>query len=120
MRKSLSVFLPLILLGVLAACADETSAPQTSTDEVDATAEALALAEGLALPGTNTDRETGAAPMGTASQSCRYNETEGRWVCAPIVRNGLTFRRSFAYLDEDGDPMRHFDANLTAATNTLE
>ena len=118
MRKSLSIFLPLILLGVVAACADETTGPQALTDEVDATAEALALAEGLALPGTNTDRETGAAPTGTLSQPCRYNETEGRWVCAPIVRNGLTFHRSFAYLDENGEPMRRFDANLTAATNT--
>jgi hypothetical protein len=118
MRRPLSFIPPLLLLGALAACADDATAPAPSTDEVDATAEALALAEGLGLPGTNADRETGSAPTGTTRQPCRFDEANGRWVCPPVTRDGLTFQRSFAYLDGDGDPMRRFDPLLTAATNT--
>jgi hypothetical protein len=104
------------VLGSVIACANDTTAP--SSDEADATAEVLVLAEALALPGTNADRETGSAPTGTARQPCRYNEAEGRWVCPPIPRDGLTFRRSFAYVDGDGNPMRRYDPLLTAATIT--
>lgn len=112
-------FLPtLLLLGVVAACADEATGPDPSADEIDATAEALALAERLALPGTNADRETGAAPTGMTREPCRYNESEGRWVCPPVHRDGLTLLRSFAYVDGDGDPMRRFDPLLTAGANT--
>lgn len=118
MRRSLSFFLPLLLLGALAACGGESTAPDPSTDEVDATAEALALAEALGLPGTNADRETGSAPTGTSRNPCRYDAANGRWVCPPVTRDGLTFRRSFAYLDADGNPMRRFDQLLTAAVNT--
>src|SRR5688572_16369717 len=118
MRRPLSFFLSLLLLGAFAACADDATAPEPSADEVDATAEALALAEGLALPGTNADRETGSAPTGTSRQPCRYDEAGGRWVCPPVTRDGLTFHRSFAYIDGDGNPMRRFDALLTAAVNT--
>jgi hypothetical protein len=87
-------------------------------EEIDATADALAFAEALGLPGTNADRETGSAPAGNTRQPCRYNEAEGRWVCQPITRDGLTLTRSFAYLDENRQPMRRFDPLLTAATNT--
>ena len=116
MRTPVRLFASLLLLGGAAACANDSTAP--SSDEVDATAEALALAERLGLPGTNADRETGSAPTGTTRQPCRYDEAEGRWVCPVITRDGLTFRRSFAYLDGDGDPMRRYDPLLTAATNT--
>lgn len=116
MRKPVSLFASLLLLGSVIACANDTTAP--SSDEADATAEVLVLAEALGLPGTNADRETGSAPTGTARQPCRYDEAEGRWVCPPITRDGLTFRRSFAYVDADGDPMRRYDPLLTAATNT--
>jgi hypothetical protein len=117
MRRSLSfLFVPLLVLGALAACADDATAP--SADEVDATADVLALAEGLGLPGTNADRETGSAPTGTARQPCRYDDANGRWVCPPVTRDGLTFQRSFAYVDVDGKPMRRFDPLLTAAANT--
>jgi hypothetical protein len=117
MRGSrLFFFVPLLLLGALAACADDATAP--SADEVDATADAVALAEGLGLPGTNADRETGSAPTGTARQPCRYDDANGRWVCPPVTHDGLTFQRSFAYVDGDGKPMRRFDPLLTAATNT--
>jgi hypothetical protein len=118
MRRSLSLFLPLLLLGALAACADDATAPEPSANEVNATAEALALAEGLGLPGTNADRETGSAPTGTARNPCRYDAASGRWVCPPVTRDGLTFQRSFAYLDGDGNSMRRFDRLLTAAVNT--
>jgi hypothetical protein len=117
MRGSrLFFFVPLLLLGALAACADDATAP--SADEVDATADAVALAEGLGLPGTNADRETGSAPTGTGRQPCRFDDADGRWVCPPVTRDGLTFQRSFAYVDGDGNPMRRFDPLLTAATNT--
>ena len=116
MRRPARLFAFLFLLGGVAACADDATAP--SGDEIDATAEALALAEGLGLPGTNADRETGAAPVGTTRQPCRYNEAEGWWVCPPVTRDGLTYRRSFAYVDGDGDPMRRYDPLLTAAANT--
>ena len=116
MRRPVRLLASLLLLGGAIACANDATAP--SGDEVDATAEALALAEALGLPGTNADRETGAAPTGTARQPCRYDEAEGRWVCPPITREGLTFRRSFAYVDGDGDAMRRYDPLLTAATNT--
>ena len=115
MRRPVRLFASLVLLGS-AACANDATAP--SGDEVDATAEALVFAEALGLPGTNADRETGGAPTGTARQPCRYNDAEGRWVCPPITRDGLTLRRSFAYVDGDGDPMRRYDPLLTAATNT--
>ena len=118
MRKSISLFLPLVMLAAIAACADDATAPEASADEVDATADALALAEALGLPGTNADRETGSAPTGTSRQPCRYDASGGRWVCPPVVRDGLTFHRSFAYVDGDGDPMRRFDPLLTAAVNT--
>ena len=117
MRRSLSFCIPL-LMSALAACADDVTAPEPSADEVDATADVLALAEGLGLPGTNADRETGSAPIGTTRFPCRYNEESGRWVCAPVTRDGLTFQRSFAYVDGDGNPMRRFDPLLTAAVNT--
>ena len=117
MRRSLSLFLPLVLV-TLAACGDGGTAPDPATDEIDATADVLALAEGLALPGTNADRETGSAPIGTSRLPCRYDEANGRWVCAPITRDGLTFHRSFAYIDGDGNPMRRFDPLLTAAVKT--
>ncbi len=116
MRRPVLLVASLLILGSVTACANDATAP--SEDEIDATAEALALAEGLGLPGTNADRETGSAPTGTARQPCRYNEAEGRWVCPPITRDGLTFRRSFAYANGDGNPMRRYDALLTAATNT--
>jgi hypothetical protein len=118
MRRSLTFFLPLLLLGALSACADDATAPAPSTEGVDATADALALAEALGLPGTNADRETGSAPTGTSRNPCRYDETNGRWVCPPVIRDGLTFQRSFAYLDGSGNPMRRFDPLLTASANT--
>jgi hypothetical protein len=118
MRKSISLFLPLVMLAAIAACADDATAPEASADEVDATADALALAEALGLPGTNADRETGSAPTGTSRQPCRFDVSGGRWVCPPVVRDGLTFHRSFAYVDGDGNPMRRFDPLLTAAVNT--
>ena len=116
MRRPVRYFFPLLLLAGVGACANDATAP--SPDEVDASTDALSLAEGLGLPGTNADRETGSAPTGTTRQPCRYNEAEGRWVCPPIVRDGLTFQRSFAYVDGDGNAMRRFDPLLTAATNT--
>lgn len=116
MRRPVHLFAFLLLLGGVTACTNDATGP--SEDEIDATAEALALAEGLGLPGTNADQETGSAPTGTTRQPCRYDEAEGRWVCPPITRDGLTFRRSFAYADAAGDPMRRYDALLTAATNT--
>lgn len=118
MRGSLRYFASLLLLSGIAACANDATAPDPSADEIDATAEALSLAEELGLPGTNADRETGSAPTGTARQPCRYNEAEGRWVCPPVSRDGLTLLRSFAYVDGASNPMRHFDALLTAAANT--
>ena len=116
MRKPVRFFVPLLLLAGIAACANDATAP--STDEADATADALSFAEGLGLPGTNADRETASAPTGTARQPCRYNESQGRWICPPITRDGITFQRSFAYADGDGNAMRRFDPLLTAATNT--
>jgi len=116
MRSPVRFFVPLLLLTGLGACANDATGP--SVDEVDASAEALSLAEGLGLPGTNADRETGSAPTGTMRQPCRYNAGEGRWVCPPITRDGLTLQRSFAYVDGDGNGMRRFDPLLTAATNT--
>lgn len=118
MRRSLCFLASLVVLGGVAACANDATAPAPAGEEVDATAEALALAEGLGLPGTNADRETGSAPTGTTRQPCRYNDGEGRWVCPPITRDGLTLHRSFAYVDGDGNAMRRFDPLLTAATNT--
>lgn len=114
--RSVRFFVPLLLLAGVGACANDATAP--SVDEVDASAEALSLAEGLGLPGTNADRETGSAPTGMVRQPCRYNEGEGRWICPPITHDGLTLQRSFAYIDADGNPMRRFDPLLTAATNT--
>ena len=116
MRRPVHLLACLLFLGSVAACANDATAP--SSDEVDATAEALALAETLGLPGTNADRETGSAPTGTTRQSCRYHEAEGRWVCPPVTHDGLTFQRSFAYIDAEGDPMRRYDPLLTAAMNT--
>jgi hypothetical protein len=116
MRRPLRFFASILLLVGLNACANDATAP--SGEEIDATADAFALAEALALPGTNADRETGSAPTGTARQPCRYNEAEGRWVCPPITRDGLTLHRSFAYFGGDGNPMRRFDPLLTAAANT--
>jgi hypothetical protein len=118
MRKPISFLLSLLLVAAVAACADDATAPEPSADEVDATADALALAEALGLPGTNADRETGSAPTGTARQPCRYDQAGGRWICPPITRDGLTFHRSFAYIDGDGKSMRRFDPLLTAAVNT--
>lgn len=118
MRSTRSLFLAFAFVGALAACADDATAPEPGgSEEVDATADVLALAEGLGLPGTNTDRETGAVPVGLTRLPCRYGEETGRWVCAPVTRDGLTFIRSFGYVDGDGNPMRRFDALLTAATN---
>lgn len=119
MRRPMSFGIPLLLVGAFAACAGDATAPSpTDAESVDATAEVLALAEGLGLPGTNTDRETGSAPTGITRQPCRYDEGSGRWICAPITRDGLTFLRSFAYVDGDGNAMRRFDPLLTAAANT--
>lgn len=119
MRSTRSLFLSFAFVGALAACADDATAPEPiGSEEVDATADALAFAEGLSLPGTNTDRETGAAPTGLTRLPCRYDEGSGRWMCAPVTRDGLTFVRSFGYVDGDGNAMRRFDPLLTAAANT--
>lgn len=118
MRRAFLVLPSLLFLAVLAGCADDGIAPEQSADEVDATADALSLAEGLGLPGTNADRETGSAPTGTVRTPCRYDAPRGWWICPPVTRDGLTLQRSFAYLDGDGNPMRRFDPLLTAAVDT--
>jgi hypothetical protein len=118
MRRASVAFPSLFLLGALAGCADDGTAPEQSGDEVNATADALSLAEGLGLPGTNVDRETGSAPTGLSRNPCRYDAARGWWVCPPVARAGLTLQRSFAYLDSDGNPMRRFDPLLTAAVDT--
>lgn len=119
MRSTRSLFLSLAFMAAFTACSNDATAPQPiGGEEVDATAEVLALAEGLGLPGTNTDRETGAAPTGLTRLPCRYNEESGRWMCAPVTRNGLTFVRSFGYVDGEGHSMRRFDPLLTASANT--
>lgn len=117
MRWRNSLFASILTAGVLTACSDSATAPDSNADEVYASAEALALAERLALPGTNADRETASAPAGLHDRPCRYDDGSGRWVCAPVKRDGLTILRSFAYADASGAAMRRFDPLLTASTN---
>jgi hypothetical protein len=56
----------------------------------------------------------GAAAIG---DMCPFDAATGRFVCPTVVREGLTFNRSFALFDAQSQPMQAFDNLLTASAN---
>ena len=100
---------------------------QISTDVAQSEGDAVAadlesLGDAAAMTGVNFSVQT--APAGGASANvmmsastanCTYSN--GRWSCAPVVENGITTVRSYAYYDAAGQPMKTLDNVKTASVN---
>jgi len=138
MVKSRTAILVIVVASVLAVAAcnsDRAYAPpdtvltdrQVSTDI--AQSEGLAMAADLeSLDGaaimTGVNFSVQGAPAGDAranvmmsgsTANCTYSS--GRWSCAPVVENGITTVRSYAFYDAAGQPMYALDNLKTASVN---
>jgi hypothetical protein len=126
----------LVLAGVAAAAvvagcnSDRSYAPpdtvltdrQVSIDVANSVGEAIAtdlqsLDDAASLSGVtfsiNIDQARGDGQ--TTTSPCTY--AAGRWSCAGVYANGLTFTRSYAYYDASGQPMQTLDNLKTASIN---
>lgn len=111
-RKTLGT---LVLLLGITACSTESVAPPVREEEISAIDPAVGAAAGQAsLPGLVMDFS--ATTPGPAPD-CAWDDAARRIVCAPVSRNGLTYSRSFAFYDANGDVQRRRD-ETTRAMNT--
>lgn len=126
MRKSnLGRAVGAMMVVLAAACGGDSAGPTAIGDEDVALSVAgvdpsLAAMPGQAsLPGLTLDLHVffpriGAAPF---ADGCSYSAADSRFLCDPVLRNGLTFTRSFALYDADGNSQQQRDEN-TRSLNT--
>lgn len=116
-----------MVLVLAIACSGDSTGPAAIGDEDVALAAvgvdpSLTAAPGQAsLPGLMLDMHVffprfGMPAFGDGRQ-CTFSEAEDRFVCVPVIRNGLTFTRSFAFYDADGNSQPQRDEN-TRSMNT--
>lgn len=75
---------------------------QASVDpSLSATAGQASL-PGLTMEPTTTYTGDAAPASTTTTNPCAYDASSGRVVCTPVVREGLTYTRSYAYYDTAG------------------
>ncbi|HEU4630516.1 MAG TPA: hypothetical protein VFS08_12275 [Gemmatimonadaceae bacterium] len=132
--------LALAALGAVA-CSDASTASsppdevlpqaQISADVAASTGEEVArdiqalsaaeLAAGLGASASRTADGTSAAAsrsvMRGAATGCAFDEASGRHVCPTFTLEGLTWERSYALLDAEGQAMAEYSPTLTASIN---
>jgi hypothetical protein len=120
--------------GALACNSDRAYAPpdtvltdqQISRDVAVSEGEAVAadlssLTNSAGMVGGNFSVQTGFGRGGSfdifsaSASDCSYNGT--RWSCAPVIENGLTIVRSYAFYDAARQPMKLRDDLTTASVN---
>lgn len=110
------------VLATVTACAGDSVAPNTAADEADFAAittidPTLGAAAGQAsLPGLTMEPEATYEGSVGANDRCSYVPADGRVVCTPVTRGGITITRSFAFHDAADAPQPSRDAN-TRSTN---
>ena len=116
--------LPAVLaFAALAACTTDAAAPTAPAESDAATlgvdgAAVGAVAEQASLPGLTMDAlATFGGRPDARGDACVYAAASGRFVCEPVVRGGLTVRRSYAIYDGAGAAQTRRDAT-TASVNT--
>lgn len=133
-RRHAGMFTMVIASGLLACNSDRAYAPrdtvltdqQVSRDvavsEGDAAAADLAsLANSADLVGGSFSIQAGIPRNGSfdlrssSAANCAY--AGGRWTCAPVMENGLTIVRSYAFFDNAGHPQQMRDDLTTASVN---
>jgi len=109
------------MLLVAAACSDSSNSPTGIGDE-DVALSAIGVDPSLvampgqaSLPGLTLDMRAffprfGSPIFGDLS-ACAWSPDVERFVCDPVMRNGLTFTRSFALYDADGNSQQQRDEN---------
>ena len=113
----------------LAACSGDgtgTDADLTleeSTDAAQTVGDAVSEDVGQWFDGEATMGAGGVGPSVMAEgalalgDQCPFNASTGRFVCPPVVREGITINRSFALFNAQNQPMQAFDPQLTASAN---
>ena len=124
MRKSLWFTACVVALIALAAgcghqeIAPTAAAPDSAVFAAAAVDPALSAAAGQAsLPGLTMEPTTTYSGSVAPTDPCTYDATIGRVVCVPVVRDGLTYTRSYAYYDAAGKPQPTHNAD-TRSMNT--
>lgn len=105
----------------LAGCSDSTTGPHTiPVKPVDVSA--------LVTAASNTSfnsvaRSLVLLPAVVASaintSSCPYSSTVQQFVCAPVVRNGITYKTAFQLLDANNHPLSSPNAETLAAVRSI-
>src|SRR3981081_188442 len=103
------------LLVLAAGCGREVTAPAAGAvdpallSEVAADPALSAAAGQASLPGLTMEPATTYTGSVSATSQCTYDAQLGRVRCAPVVRNGLTITRSFAFYTtaDAAQPKRH-------------
>ncbi len=97
----------------VAACSSDATAPGPDS--------AADVAIGDVAPYVGPAFESPSASVGpeTRAQECPFNAERQRFVCGPVVRNGLTHVHAFAFFDAAGAIQRRYDA-LTTETIARE
>ncbi len=135
LKKRFALF-PVVIAALASACSsDRAYAPpgtvltdvQVSRDVAVSAGEAIAndvggIGADAAIAGLSaslqpSNSSSATSPLPAATPACSYEATSGRWTCAPHSENGITTKRSYAYFDGSGRPMKTLDALATASAN---
>ncbi len=107
-------------------CSREATTPTAAVADSTLFADAAAAADPAlsadagqaSLPGlTMEPASTYSGSVSPTRPACSYDATTGRFICTPVVRDGLTYTRSYAFYDGAGKPQSARNAD-TRAMNT--
>ena len=130
MRYSTASAIIAVLMGSLAACSSDSTAPSPALVP-DAAQSAVPTLEATMVATVGISQDQANAPsvlasVGTAGMNydlaggdkahseCTFSAATGRVVCVEVVHNGLTYNRSMAFRDAAGNAQPRRDSNTVS------
>lgn len=86
-------------------------------EALSASAVVAGLEPGASLTASGTPSAASLSVMRAGAPGCALDEASGRHVCPTLTVEGLTWTRSYALLDADGQAMAEYSPTLTASIN---